>query len=186
MIPFNRLDHGCALKINLTDHISRAYSVLPTYKNPEAAQAAVAKLALEQDVLDFIQHGDGQQDPLPQSAEYNLPENLAAAAATVAATDTKENEKRKRRHREKINPELLASKIMTVANFFDSLPQPLPEPVGVKTAEDTNPVAWLNGMLQRSRGSLLSVSYTWTIDAKLGRESAVCYAGSSVVLNPTD
>jgi hypothetical protein len=159
-------DHGCALKINLSTNVSRAYSVLPTFKNPEAAQAAVAQLALEQDIIDFIRHGDGQQEPLPAAAEYDLPGNIALAAASVP--ENGEPEKKRRRYRDKIDPEVLARKIMTVASFFDSLPQPLPEPVGVKTAEETNPVAWLNGLLQRSRGSLLPVQYMWIIDPKLG------------------
>lgn len=159
-------DHGCALKVNLSDHVSRAYSVVPTFKNPDAAQSAVAHLALEQDIIDFIRHGDGQQEPLPAAAEYDLPGNIASAAATTS--ENGDSEKRRRRHRDKIDPEVLASRIMTVASFFDSLPQPLPEPVGVKTAEDTNPVAWLNGLLQRNRGSLLTITYMWTIDPKLG------------------
>lgn len=136
----------------------------PTFKNPEAAQAAVAQLALEQDVIDFIRHGDGQQEPLPAAAEYDLPGNIVVAAVP----ENGDSEKKRRRYRDKIDPEVLASRIMTVASFFDSLPQPLPEPVGVKTAEDTNPVAWLNGLLQRSRGSSLTISYMWTIDPKLG------------------
>lgn len=144
---------------------------------------AVAQAALEQDIIDFIRHGDGQQEPMPQSAEYDLPENKAAAAA--AAAEATNSEQKRKRYREKIDPNLLASKLITLAQFYDSLPQPLPEPVGVKTAEDTNPVAWLNGMLQRNRGSLLSVVYMWTIDPKLGRESAFRYTDRPVLTSPT-
>lgn len=174
-------DHGCALKITLSNHLSRAYSVLTTFKSPDEAQAAVAQVALEQDIIDFIRHGDGQQEPMPQSAEYDLPENKAAAAA--AAAEATNSEQKRKRYREKIDPNLLASKLITLAQFYDSLPQPLPEPVGVKTAEDTNPVAWLNGMLQRNRGSLLSVVYMWTIDPKLGRESAFRYTDRPVLIS---
>jgi hypothetical protein len=151
--------------------VSRTYSVFPSFKSTKEAQDAAAALAIRQGVIDFIQRGDGQQEPLPASTEYDLPQNLVAAAAVATTLDSEQlsGTKRKRAHQHKLDQGLLASKIMSVANFFDSLPQPLPEPVGVKGAEDTNPVAYLHGTIKKDRASNLSIMFAWTSDAKFGR-----------------
>jgi hypothetical protein len=57
---------GCALKLSLSSHIQRTYSVLVSsdYTKKSHAKAACAKLALEQGVIEFIRHGDGLKEPM--------------------------------------------------------------------------------------------------------------------------
>ncbi|EPQ53313.1 hypothetical protein GLOTRDRAFT_95286 [Gloeophyllum trabeum ATCC 11539] len=58
---------GCALQVKLTPECQRSYSVEPTYKTYEEAKMACAMLAIDQGVLDFIKHGNGQLQPAPRT-----------------------------------------------------------------------------------------------------------------------
>lgn len=57
----------------------------------------------------------------------------------------------------------------TLQEFFDSLPQPFPEPVAGKTAADINGPAWLNTTIQAARGCKLVPNFIWTVNPQLGR-----------------
>ncbi|KAI0699512.1 hypothetical protein C8T65DRAFT_697618 [Cerioporus squamosus] len=56
----------------------------------------------------------------------------------------------------------------TLQQYFDSLPQPFPEPVAGKTAADINGPAWLNTTIQAARGSKLVPNFIWTVNPQLG------------------
>lgn len=57
---------GCAVKISLSPHVQRTYSVLVSidYQRKTVAKAACGKLAVEEGILEFIKHGDGLDKPL--------------------------------------------------------------------------------------------------------------------------
>lgn len=64
-------EYGAALKIQLSKHSFRVYSSDTIFDNLSDAKVACAKIALDEAVLDYIQHGNGQterhvQDSLPQ------------------------------------------------------------------------------------------------------------------------
>ncbi|OBZ72869.1 putative transporter C11D3.18C [Grifola frondosa] len=56
----------------------------------------------------------------------------------------------------------------SVQEFFETLPQPLPEPVQNKSALDINGPAWLNTTIQSARGGKLVPNFVWTSDPGLG------------------
>jgi hypothetical protein len=106
-------------------------------------------IALDQGVLDYIKHGNGQTQPsVPEPLNDENMEN------TEKVTDT-------------ISPPPSALSLQT---FYEALPQPFPEPFGDKTASEINAPAWLNTTIQASRGGKLSTNFIWINDGILGRK----------------
>ena len=64
--------------------------------------------------------------------------------------------------------EEMATTAISLQEFFDSLPQPFPEPVAGKTAYDINGPAWLNTTIQAARGCKLAPNFVWTVDPRSG------------------
>ncbi|KAJ6632559.1 hypothetical protein B0H10DRAFT_1977804 [Mycena sp. CBHHK59/15] len=91
--------HGTALRIQLAPHCYRVYSCDPTFDSPSKAREYCANLAVDEGVLDFIQHGNGQKEP--QSDISSLPGLVHSQQAT--------------------SPRSLKA-------FNDSLPRPFEEP----------------------------------------------------------
>ncbi|KAH9939641.1 uncharacterized protein BXZ73DRAFT_23966, partial [Epithele typhae] len=58
--------------------------------------------------------------------------------------------------------------IITLQQFFESLPQPLPETLPSKVASEINGPAWLNGLIQSARGGKIVPNFVWTADPVLG------------------
>ncbi|KDQ07787.1 hypothetical protein BOTBODRAFT_70139 [Botryobasidium botryosum FD-172 SS1] len=137
--------YGCALKIELSPHSVRVYSVDTAYKKRLEAKAGAALVAMQQNVLDFIRYGNGQTEPEPRAVEYGAAPSMPA----------------------KKDPNAVPAGV-TLASFYDALPKPLPDPVGLKAGEEANPVAWVNQLVQQARGSRLTLGFTWTSDAKHG------------------
>ena len=133
--------HGSALRIALNAHVLRVYSVDPIYFTAKEAKVACAKVALEEGVIDFIQFGNGQTQP-PFKVEQDEQDEMA-------------NEKKE-------TTTLL--KPLTLQEFYDSLPQPFPEPVGEMTAAEINAPSWLNTTMQSARGGQLRSSFTRVVD----------------------
>lgn len=113
------------------------------FENRADAKKDCARVALEQGVLDFIKHGNGQTVPAaPPPVDDVLDE---------PATD------------EKPRPQT-----MTLQGFYETLPKPLPEPVGEKTALEINAPGWLNTTMQLAKGARLSTHFHWITDVKMG------------------
>jgi hypothetical protein len=55
--------HSTALRIKLSEHAFRCYSSDVIYNTASEAQAACAQIALEQGVIEYIKHGNGQVEP---------------------------------------------------------------------------------------------------------------------------
>ena len=62
------------------------------------------------------------------------------------------------------------SSAIGLQQFFESLPQPFPEPVTGRSAADINGPAWLNTAIQSARGAKLVPNFVWTVDAKFNCE----------------
>ena len=133
--------HGAALRIALNAHVLRVYSVDPKYNTAKEAKIACAKVALEEGVIDFIQFGNGQTQP-PLKVEQDEQDEMA-------------NEKKET---------ITILKPLTLQEFYDSLPQPFPEPVGKMTASEINAPSWLNTTMQSARGGQLHSSFTPIVD----------------------
>ncbi|KAI1789886.1 hypothetical protein LXA43DRAFT_545146 [Ganoderma leucocontextum] len=58
------------------------------------------------------------------------------------------------------------SSAIGLQQFFESLPQPFPEPVAGRSAVDINGPAWLNTTIQSARGGKIAPNFVWTVDAK--------------------
>ena len=156
--------NGCALRVCLTPHLKRVYSVRTAYQR-EDATAAVAKEAVKQGLLHFIQHGDGQQEPTPSAAEYAPPEYVKDGASDTTLPAG-------RRIPDKAAKEKEMTKIQTINTFWDALPKPLPAPgVGIGSGDLVDPKSWVNQMLQQNKGCQLVLSFSWSMD---GRSGCMC------------
>ncbi|KAJ7216950.1 hypothetical protein B0H12DRAFT_1329442 [Mycena haematopus] len=56
-------NHGAVLKIQLAPHCWHVYSCQPTCDSPSEAREHCAELAIDEGVLEFIKHGNGQTAP---------------------------------------------------------------------------------------------------------------------------
>jgi hypothetical protein len=163
------LKQGCALKIEISQHTVRVYSIHHIYGTRAGAKAAVADLAIRQGVLDFIKHANGQTEPmvfineLDGDASENLNRDVIAETAepekevTIDATAVNVTLKR---HQIPLNA-------MTLQGFTNALPKPLPETPGLKPIGDGNPVGWINTAVQMARGSKMGLMWTYLSNAKL-------------------
>jgi hypothetical protein len=163
------LRQGCALKIEISQHTARVFSVHHIYKTRAEAKAAVAAVAIKQGVLDFIKYANGQTVPtvfvreLEGDADENLNRevinetNMASKEVTIDATAVNVTLKK---HQIPIDA-------MTLQAFTNSLPKPFPETPGLKPTGEGNPVGWLNAAAQSARGSRMSITWTYLSNAKL-------------------
>ncbi|KAI0065180.1 hypothetical protein BV25DRAFT_1822296 [Artomyces pyxidatus] len=138
---------GCALRIQLSLHSVRVYSVDTVYSDFAEAKNACAQDAVDDGVLEFIRHGNGQTQP----AERNY---LNAGDDGEIAT-----------------PTTLSG--ISLQGFFESLPRPLPESMDGKSATEINAPSWLNMLVQSARGGRLTIHFIWIVDAKYGLHGAV-------------
>ncbi|CAL1702719.1 unnamed protein product [Somion occarium] len=130
--------YGCVLRIQLSPRSWRVYSVDTTYSDPAGAKVACAE-AYRDYVLQYLRTEGPKAEP-----DLN---NLNS---------------------EPVPAMLRNEAIWTVQAYCDTLPKPLPENAGNKTASDINAPSWLNSMLQVSRGSRLSANFIWTEPNKHG------------------
>ncbi|KAJ7475203.1 hypothetical protein B0H11DRAFT_1328411 [Mycena galericulata] len=65
--------YGAVLKIQLATHCCRVYSCEPTFDSPSKAREHCAALAVNDGVLKFIKHGNGQSTPRSDQTEPFLP-----------------------------------------------------------------------------------------------------------------
>lgn len=131
---------GCALRIDLSQRLSKVFSVDTVYDSGEDAKRACADVALAEGVLDFIKQWDSQTEPTLPSGERQ-PQDI------LGNIDT-----------------------WSVQSFFETLPRPFPEPVEDKTAHEINGSAWLNTTIQTARGGKLVAKFIWTISELSGSE----------------
>jgi len=136
-------EFGCVLRIALSAHSTRIYSVDAVWDHYEDARSACAEDAVAQGVLEFIMHGNGQKHPAPP--DYAQPG--AVTDAPVAAVTA-----------------------LSVQGFFDSLPRPFPE-AEFEGKVDVNAPSWLNQLAQGAKGAKLTVRYIFIPDSKYGRMS---------------
>ncbi|KAI0925302.1 hypothetical protein AcV7_005578 [Taiwanofungus camphoratus] len=129
---------GCALRIDLSQRLSKVFSVDTVYDSGEDAKRACADVALAEGVLDFIKQWDSQTEPTLPSGERQ-PQDI------LGNIDT-----------------------WSVQSFFETLPRPFPEPVEDKTAHEINGSAWLNTTIQTARGGKLVAKFIWTISELSG------------------
>ncbi|KAJ6510419.1 hypothetical protein C8R45DRAFT_388254 [Mycena sanguinolenta] len=112
--------YGAALKIQLAPHCWRVYSCQPIFGSASEAREHCANLAIDEGVLEFIKHGNGQMTPksdfTPSETRF---ENL--------------------KH--------------DLQSFYESLPRPLAEAFGEKTAAEINAPAWLGSLLANAKGA---------------------------------
>ena len=163
------LKQGCALKIDISQHTSRVFSVHHVYKTRAEAKAAVAAIAIKQGVLDFIKYANGQTAPMVfvRELEGDADENLNREVIN----ETNEAEKEVTIDATAVNVTLKKHQIpldaMTLQAFTNSLPKPFPETPGLKPTGEGNPVGWLNAAAQSARGSRMSITWTYLSNAKL-------------------
>ncbi|KAI6127086.1 hypothetical protein F5141DRAFT_1085435 [Pisolithus sp. B1] len=131
------LKHGCALQIKLSPHVDRVYMSEPTFDTYGEAKDACAKTAISEGVLHFIKHGDGQVQPL---YSRQSPSPLL-------------DEKNKYPEHRKLP--------LTLQNFFDSLPRPLPEALDTSDAYRINAPTWLSSLIQNSKGGKLATTFNF-------------------------
>ncbi|TFY56928.1 hypothetical protein EVG20_g8744, partial [Dentipellis fragilis] len=137
---------GCALRIRLSLHSERVYSVTQQYDDFAAAKAACAKVAIDEDLLEFIKHGNGQTQPAHTSVlDYDN------ADATLQ----------------------LPPAAMSLQGFFESLPRPFPEPIEGKTATEINAPSWLNVLIQSVKGTKITLNFIWILEPKYALHGAV-------------
>ncbi|KAF7290552.1 hypothetical protein MIND_01295300 [Mycena indigotica] len=117
--------YGACLKIALSPHNYRVYSCSPEFATPLTAQQKCAAIALDEGVLDFIMHGNGQTKPTPisrnSSDHVSVPWSLQA--------------------------------------FFETIPRPLEEDFGARTAPQIQPVGWLGSIVAQAMGTRFSSAY---------------------------
>lgn len=137
------------MRIQLTKHSLRVYSCDSTFNSEYDAQAACAKKALDEGVLDYIKFGNGQKEPTPLCLEDREPELFDQQRPLAKG---------------KARP-------MTLQFYYESLPRPFPESFGNKTAVEINAPSYINTLLQSARGGRLKYNFYWTTDKNTGRES---------------
>ncbi|KAA1470819.1 hypothetical protein DENSPDRAFT_775170, partial [Dentipellis sp. KUC8613] len=137
---------GCALRIRLSLHSERVYSVSQQYDDFAAAQAACAEEAIDEDLLEFIKHGNGQTQPAHTSVLDD-----ASTDATLQ----------------------LPPAAMSLQGFFESLPRPFPEPIEGKTASEINAPSWLNVLIQSVKGTKITLNFIWILEPKYALHGAV-------------
>jgi hypothetical protein len=129
----------------LTPHAFRSYSTDSLYASRQEAKAACAKNALEEGVLEYIKHGNGQTErPKPEKGSGSVKEENVTPEPEKAA--------------------------LSLQVFYESLPQPFHEPVGDKSAYEINGPAWINTTLQTARGAQLMTTFTWITNSAQGGE----------------
>ncbi|TEB26458.1 hypothetical protein FA13DRAFT_1816903 [Coprinellus micaceus] len=128
---------GCALRISLTPHVRRVFSTGTDFSDPEVAKAACALLALEEGVVDFIMHGNGQKAKPQAISDQPL--------LTLP-------------------PRQIPSYIqMSVQEFFDALPRPFVEPIDDgKIASDVQWANMLNMIIQGAKMHGLKTMFYFT------------------------
>ncbi|KAI0027948.1 hypothetical protein K488DRAFT_60000, partial [Vararia minispora EC-137] len=138
---------GCVLRVALSAHSTRIFSVDSVWDHYEDARSACAEDAVAQGVLEFIMHGNGQKHPAPP--DYTQPG--AVTDAPVAAVSA-----------------------LSVQGYFDSLPRPFPEPgFEGKSVNDINAPTWLNQLVQGAKGAKIIVKYIFIPDSKYGLHGAL-------------
>jgi hypothetical protein len=135
-------ERGCALRIRLSPHSLRVYSSDTKYEAITDAKAACAKIALDQGVLEFIKHGNGQVEPEKSS--------IVVSDADVDAQEAEDKAK------------YIGPTALTLQTFYERFPQPFPENFGDKSAVEINAPSWLNSTIQGARGGRLSTNFIWT------------------------
>ena len=143
---------GCALRISLTDHFEKLYSTDVIFENRADAQKECAREAIEKGVLEFIKFGNRQTEPAPKKQDE--PGN---------------SDQQMSKQGESSRPSLPAKGI-SLQTFFDSLPQPLPEHLPDKPANEINSSGWLNTTLQQARGAKLFTQFHYFSEGK-GKQS---------------
>ncbi|KZV70948.1 hypothetical protein PENSPDRAFT_752194 [Peniophora sp. CONT] len=134
---------GCALRIALSTHSAKIYSVDATHDHFEDARSTCADEAVADGVLEFIMHGNGQKHPAPP--DYSS-QRIVASDTTVTAVSA-----------------------TSVQDYFESLPRPFPEAEFVgKKINEINPVSWLNTLTQAAKGARLVMKYIAIPDSKYG------------------
>lgn len=142
---------GYALRITLSPHSLRVYSTDTEFLTSVEAKAACAKIALDQGVLEFIKHGNGQVDPEKKSA-------YISEIDTQVGGDTIDSVQLTR---------------LTLQEFYDTLPQPFPENFRSRSVADINGPSWLNTAMQSARGGKLSANFMWII-GKASKDCSGC------------
>jgi len=117
------------------------------YDTISEARAACAKVALDQGVLEFVKHGNGQVGP-----------EKSPAVVPDADADAQEAETKA-----KYTPPTP----LTLQLFYEMFPQPFPENFGDKSAVEINAPSWLNTTIQGARGGKLSTNFIWTTNGTL-------------------
>lgn len=140
------LGQGCALRIALSPYSQRVYSSDTKYDAAEEAKSVCAQVALDQGVLEYIKHGNGQI--IPEKAIAASDRDADGQEAKDAAMYTPPSPS-------------------TLQSFYETFPQPFPENFGDKTAAEINAPSWLNTTIQSARGSKLSTNYIWTTNGTL-------------------
>jgi hypothetical protein len=166
------LKQGCALKIEISPFTSRVYSVHHIYSTRADAKAAVAAVAIEQGIIDFIKHANGQTSPTVFIRE--LDGDASEHLNQEIINETVEREKEVEIEATAVNVTLKKHQVpldvMTLQAFTNSLPKPFPETPGLKPLGDGNPIGWLNSAVQSARGSRMNITWTYLSDAKRSRE----------------
>ncbi|KAI6012238.1 hypothetical protein EDC04DRAFT_741974 [Pisolithus marmoratus] len=138
------LKYGCALQVKLSPHVDHVYMTEPTFDTYDEAKDACAKAAISEGALHFIKHGDGQVRPHSPRQSPNLPSDEGI------------------KHLEHRKPPL------TLQNFFDSLPRPLPETFDTSDAYRINASAWLSSLIQNSKGGKFAATFYYISGATPG------------------
>ncbi|KAJ7034742.1 hypothetical protein C8F04DRAFT_560026 [Mycena alexandri] len=112
-------NHGAVLKIQLAPHCFRVYSCEAIFDSAMEAREHCAAAAIDEGVLEFIRHGNGQT--APQANPTSVPSQQFT--------------------------------LQTLQTFYESLPRPLEEDFGQKTAAEINGSGTLATLLATSTGS---------------------------------
>lgn len=147
-------EQGSALRIELSPHSLRVYSTDTKYDTLSEAKAACARLALDQGILEFIKHGNGQVDP-----------EKPLSPTSDADVDVQEAET-------KTDSSPLPP--LTLQAFYETFPQPFPGDFGDKSAAEINAPSWLNTAIQSARGAKLSSNFVWTTNGIRGGSLVGC------------
>lgn len=131
---------GCALRIQISTHSHRVYSVDTIYDSDAEAKAACAKAATDQGVLDFIMFGGGQKTPAVKMG----PDDGELFTGECALESLKNQD------------------VWTVVAFYEALPKTSSELQTSASYLDVNGPSWLNTTMQCIRGARLSVAFIWT------------------------
>lgn len=127
------------LVIELSPHSQRLYSVGPKYNPQPLAKKNCSEAAIDQDVIDFIKHGNGQTAPAPAFLD----------PLTNTAMRREPHMDRKGR-----------TTALSLQEFYESLPRPFPEPVGDNPiAANLNAPGMLNTTLQLAKGARIIMHF---------------------------